>query len=45
MTYLFEEVFELFLELAVELAPDPNSTSFGFGGLGKVLELPTMKKG
>ena len=41
---LFEEVFELFLELAVELAPDPNSTSFGLGGLGRVLELPITIK-
>ena len=40
---LFELVFKLFLELDVELAPEPNSTSFGFGGCGKVLELDWLQ--
>ena len=32
-----ELVFELFLALVVELAPEPNSTNFGLGGFGNVL--------
>ena len=39
---LFELVFELFRELVVELAPDPNSINLVFAGLGRVLELPTV---
>ena len=42
---LFELVFELFLELVVEEAPEPNSTSLGRWGLGKVLELPMVIAG
>ena len=36
-------VFELSLELDVELTPDSNSTSFGLGSFGNVLELPVTK--
>ena len=42
---LLELVFELFRELVVELAPDPNSINLVFAGLGKVLELPMVIEG